>query len=196
MFLLFFLFLNQIVLSIIATRDFFLLNFVRKVDWGSSTKQFSHIWLLAREDGRKKLEHYYILAKCWNLWSKSGYFKNNSPQNMRTTLDDQIFLKEKKNPCVWLAIPFFFSPSHENSPHKKTPRASDQVSSQASMWNGTEYKSTPICESKQAGQSEPAPTSAPSTGCPLWLSCGWTSTQLKILFHLGNPCVKKQYIYR
>jgi hypothetical protein len=32
------------------------------------------------------------------------------------------------------------------------------------------------------GHSEPAPTSAPSTGCPLLLSCGWTSTQLELIF--------------
>lgn len=40
----------------------FLLNFVRKVDWGSSTRQLSHIWLLGRQESRNFLEPYYILA--------------------------------------------------------------------------------------------------------------------------------------
>jgi hypothetical protein len=30
----------------------------------------------------------------------------------------------------------------------------------------------------EVNQHAPAPTSAPSTGCPLLLSCGWTSTEL------------------
>jgi hypothetical protein len=35
------------------------------------------------------------------------------------------------------------------------------------------------------------PTSTPSTGWLLWLSCGWTSTWVNISFHLGNPFCKK-----
>jgi hypothetical protein len=34
------------------------------------------------------------------------------------------------------------------------------------------------------GDSEPAPTSAQSTGCPLLLSCAWTSTELIFGFSL------------
>jgi hypothetical protein len=34
------------------------------------------------------------------------------------------------------------------------------------------------------GQSAPAPISASSTGCPLWLSCGWISTELIFGFTL------------
>jgi hypothetical protein len=39
------------------------------------------------------------------------------------------------------------------------------------------------------GHSEPAPTSAPSTGCPLLLSCGWTSIELIFGFILGTNFV-------
>jgi hypothetical protein len=35
----------------------------------------------------------------------------------------------------------------------------------------------------QRGQSEPAPTSLPSTRCPVWLSCGWISSEF--IFGLG-----------
>jgi hypothetical protein len=36
----------------------------------------------------------------------------------------------------------------------------------------------------EEGHSEPAPTSTPSTGCPLLLSCGWTSTEFIFGFTL------------
>jgi hypothetical protein len=42
-----------------------------------------------------------------------------------------------------------------------------------------------------AGHSEPAPTSAPSTECPLLLSCGWTSTELIFGFTLETNSVEK-----
>jgi hypothetical protein len=78
---------------------------------------------------------------------------------MRTTLEHQKKFKRKKKALCMSSNPFFFSPSHENSPHKKNTkgkqsRASNQVSEQASMWKDTEYKSTPICESKQASRPE------------------------------------------
>jgi hypothetical protein len=39
---------------------------------------------------------------------------------------------------------------------------------------------------------EPAPTSAPSTGCPLVLSCGWTSTELILCFTLVTNSVRNR----
>ncbi len=68
---------------------------------------------------------------------------------MRTTLYHQIIFL-KKTLCMNSNPFLFFFPSHENLPHKNTPKASDQVSEQASMSKDTKYKSTPICESKQA----------------------------------------------
>jgi hypothetical protein len=40
-------------------------------------------------------------------------------------------------------------------------------------------------------QSEPVPTSALSTGCLLWLRCGWISTELLSGFTYCNPFSKK-----
>ncbi len=70
------------------------------------------------------------------------------------------------------------------------------------------------------GQTQPAPTSVPSSGCPWWLSvlwqfllskaasisalstvcplwicCRWTSTRVSIWFHRGNPFCKKWIPY-
>jgi hypothetical protein len=39
------------------------------------------------------------------------------------------------------------------------------------------------------GHNEPAPTGAPSTGCSLLLSCGWTSTEFIFGFKLGTNSV-------
>ncbi len=41
------------------------------------------------------------------------------------------------------------------------------------------------------GQSEPAPTSAPSIGCPLLFICGWSSTQLTFGFILVTNSVEE-----
>ncbi len=39
-----------------------------------------------------------------------------------------------------------------------------------------------------SGHSEPAPTSAPSTGCLFWLSCGWMILNwVTTQFHPGKP---------
>jgi hypothetical protein len=35
-----------------------------------------------------------------------------------------------------------------------------------------------ILSASLSQKSEPAPTSAPSTGCLLWLGCQWTPTKL------------------
>jgi hypothetical protein len=43
----------------------------------------------------------------------------------------------------------------------------------------------------QVGLSEPTPTSTPSTGCRLWLSCGWTLTEFISGFTLVTPFCKK-----
>jgi hypothetical protein len=45
------------------------------------------------------------------------------------------------------------------------------------------------------GDSEPAPTSAPSTGCPLLLSCGLNLNWLNIWFQLANQFCKKYISY-
>jgi hypothetical protein len=45
---------------------------------------------------------------------------------------------------------------------------------------------------KQASHSEPAPTSAPSTGCLLLLSCGWISTELIFGFTLVTNSVRNR----
>jgi hypothetical protein len=42
----------------------------------------------------------------------------------------------------------------------------------------------PLVKVINLGHSEPAPTSAPFTGCPLLLSCGWTSIELTSGFTL------------
>jgi hypothetical protein len=42
------------------------------------------------------------------------------------------------------------------------------------------------------GKSEPAPASAPSTGNPSWLSCGWTSTKLVFGFALVTHFVRSR----
>jgi len=42
------------------------------------------------------------------------------------------------------------------------------------------------------GRSEPAPTCAPSTGCSLLLSCGWTSTELIFGFTLVTNSVRSR----
>jgi hypothetical protein len=41
------------------------------------------------------------------------------------------------------------------------------------------------------GDSEPTPTNAPSTGCSLLLSCGWTSTELIFGFTLATNYLGK-----
>jgi len=48
------------------------------------------------------------------------------------------------------------------------------------------------------GHSGPAPTSALSTGCPLVLSCGWTSTELIFCFTLvtNSLCLSYREIGR
>jgi hypothetical protein len=47
---------------------------------------------------------------------------------------------------------------------------------------------------KQGSHSKPAPTSAPSTGCLLLLSCGWTSTELIFSFTLVTDSVGKHLL--
>ncbi len=42
------------------------------------------------------------------------------------------------------------------------------------------------------GHSEPAPTNAPSTGCLLWLSCEWSSTELPPSFILVTLSVRSR----
>jgi hypothetical protein len=42
------------------------------------------------------------------------------------------------------------------------------------------------------GHSEPAPTSSPSTGCLLWLSCGWSSTELLFGFILVTHSINSR----
>jgi hypothetical protein len=45
--------------------------------------------------------------------------------------------------------------------------------------------------SDSRGHNEPAPTSAPSTGCSLLLSCGWNLNWVHIWFQVGNQfCCK------
>ncbi len=49
----------------------------------------------------------------------------------------------------------------------KIPAANENcLCLQSSIWNNSSR------QSEAMGHSEPAPTSAPSTGCPLLLSCG------------------------
>jgi hypothetical protein len=50
-------------------------SFVRSVDWRSSTKGMSQIWLQIREEMRNFLESYYGLATSRNLLAKSGDFR-------------------------------------------------------------------------------------------------------------------------
>jgi hypothetical protein len=45
------------------------------------------------------------------------------------------------------------------------------------------------------GHSEPAPTSAPSTGCPLFFSCGWSSTEFIFGSTLVINSVRKKLSY-
>jgi hypothetical protein len=58
-------------------------NFVRLVNWQSSTRELSQIWLQVREESRFFFKPHIILATYKNLiWSKYGKFNICFPQNM------------------------------------------------------------------------------------------------------------------
>jgi hypothetical protein len=49
-----------------------------------------------------------------------------------------------------------------------------------------------IAQEHKLGHSEPAPTSAPSRGCLLCLSCGWSSTELLLGFILVTHSIRSR----
>ncbi len=55
-------------------------------------------------------------------------------------------------------------------------------------------KEAPKAEVESSGHCEPAPTSASSTGCPWWLSCGWNSTELLPTFILVTHSIRSRSI--
>jgi hypothetical protein len=57
---------------------------VRLVNWQSSTRELSQIWLLVREENRFIFKPRSILATYKNLWFKYGKFNFCFPQNMVT----------------------------------------------------------------------------------------------------------------
>ncbi len=55
-------------------------------------------------------------------------------------------------------------------------------------------KEAPKAEVESSGHCEPAPTSTSSTGCPLWLSCGWNSTESLPTFILVTHSIRSRSI--
>jgi len=93
--------------------EFFVFNFVRLVDWGTTTRGLSQIWLQIR-----RKNNYFWNPKFFNTlyWWRARTYGLNM---VISTFFCPLYMNTFSSKCVQVIVPFYLLPSSKISPQKK-----------------------------------------------------------------------------